>query len=162
MLDNQYCYFIEAEFFFLKVLKLIEIVKRDLWIILKSTVKLINNNKNKLNSKIRFLPNEPLISVIASVMINVCILVIWGSACWVHKAHGPAHKVKAHIWACIFIPWPTSIPSSSGFCICVLLGWVCGWGYLNKVCMRFSLTVPHSEKKQGAAYRRIEKKDGCF
>ena len=51
------------------------------------------------------------------------------------KALGPAHKVKAHIWACVFIPGPTSIPSSSGFCICVLLGWICGWGFLNKVYM---------------------------
>ena len=33
-----------------------------------------------------------------------------GEDCWVHKAHGPAH-----IWVCIFIPWSTSILSSSGF-----------------------------------------------
>ena len=49
-----------------------------------------------------------------------------------HKAHGPAHKVKAHIWVCIFIPWPTSIPSSSGFCICVIQGWGGSKGYLDK------------------------------
>ena len=30
--------------------------------------------------------------------MNVCILVIWDSACWVHKAHGPVHNVKAHKW----------------------------------------------------------------
>ena len=68
------------------------------------------------------------------------------------KARGPAHEVKAHIWACIFIPWPTSIPSSSGFCICVLRGWVCGWGYLNKVYMWFFFSVPHSGR---------EKETGC-
>ena len=98
MLDNQYCYFIGTEIFFLKVLKLIEIVKWDSWIVWKSVVKSINSSKNKLNSKIRFLPNRYLIVVIASVMMNVCILVIWDSACWVHKAHGPAHNVKAHKW----------------------------------------------------------------
>ena len=26
-----------------------------------------------------------------------------GEDCWVHKAHGPAHKVKAHIWAFFFL-----------------------------------------------------------
>ena len=31
---------------------LVEIVQRDSWIVLKSTMRLINNSKNKLNMKI--------------------------------------------------------------------------------------------------------------
>ena len=31
---------------------LVEIVQRDSWIVLKSTMRLMNNSKNKLNSKI--------------------------------------------------------------------------------------------------------------
>ena len=48
-----YAYFAESRNLLLKIeQKLVEIMKRELWIILKSTMNFINNNKNKLNSKI--------------------------------------------------------------------------------------------------------------
>ena len=37
---------------------LVEIVQCDSWIILKSTIRLINNSKNKVNSKISYQKNK--------------------------------------------------------------------------------------------------------